>query len=178
MQRSSAPPLGTGCDDDAGLVGLLRRDGGRAARSAAPCAGLARDRESAHADESPTIRLLCARGHEIRPVWLSEDHRGNFTVVPVHSERPHRGRARATAVDPLSTRANRTSRVCQQVGCPTLIDYEGTCVKHGAWKSDDTTSQTRFDCPRCPFTETVRPARLLKLYAVALRLGREDMPLR
>ncbi len=130
------------------------------------------------ADESPTIRLLCARGHEIRPVWLSEDHRGNLIVVPVHSQRPHRGRATATAVDPLSTRANRTSRVCDQVGCPTRIDYEGTCVKHGAWKSDDTTSRTRFDCPRCPFTETVRPARLLKLYAVALRLGREDMPLR
>ena len=101
--------------------------------------------------EPPTVRLLCPRGHELFPVTLTDDDRG-LRVVPARVDRPYRGRISATLADPIPLHQPGPLR-------------------------DVTDGRTAFDCPKCSYSGRVSPARLLALYATALRLGRSTIEL-
>ncbi|MGY1776900.1 hypothetical protein ACI8AV_13670 [Geodermatophilus sp. SYSU D00804] len=100
--------------------------------------------------EPSVVRLLCPRGHLLFPAILADMDGWGLRVVPAQQDRPDRGRVTATRVDPI----------------PLL--------QPGPLR-DMTDGRTRLDCRRCSYSGVVRPARLLELYAVALRLGRREI---
>jgi hypothetical protein len=104
------------------------------------------------ATKPPKIRLLCPRGHPLLPVTLADDEDRGLGVVPAREDRPHGGRVSATLADPIPLHQPGPLR-------------------------DVTDGRTAFDCPKCSYSGRVRPARLLALYAAALRRRRSAIEL-
>jgi hypothetical protein len=108
--------------------------------------------EARRAPKPPTVRLLCPRRHLLFPVTMTDDADWGLRIAPARQDRPHRNRVHSTRVDPIS------------------LEQPGP-------RRDMTDGRTQLDCSKCSYSGVVRPARLLALYATALRLGRREIEL-
>jgi len=102
--------------------------------------------EAANAVSPPIVRLECPKGHQILSVTLGVDHNWHLFVAPANQESVGPKGQVAWAADPLKS---------------SDADYDAT-----------TGPRVSLRCPHkgCKYKGTPRQERLLKLYAVAIRL--------
>ncbi len=104
-------------------------------------------RAAAESPDPPAVLLRCPRGHRMITVQLHADHNWRLTLAAVHADRFEAGRRVASASDPLHGQEQ--------------LDFD-----------DVGRTKVTFTCPRarCTYRGEHRQDRLLKLYAMALRL--------
>lgn len=130
-------------------------------------------RQSWATGEAPRVRLRCPRGHLLLTVQVGADDRDGKLVPflePVGAPRRYPVAVNSTP--------SRVRTVCSETGCPASVDRSALECERGHRQVDGTQGlRTSLSCRRCSYACPHTQERLLKLYAVALHLRRDDLTL-
>ncbi len=124
----------------------------------------------------PAVELRCPREHPLLTVLLQRDHDWRPYLYPVHGDDvPERSTRAAFEAGPWGP--GRT--VCAEPGCPVIAQPgRTTCTRHRRPEPDVVSSpRTGLTCGRCNYDGRRRQATLLKMYALAVRLGHPSIRL-
>lgn len=121
----------------------------------------------------PAVTLTCAKRHRLLAIYAYVHDR--ITLAPVGEHVARKSGSVSRRAEPW----RRDSTVCQQSGCPTIIDYEGTCEVHGGKRNEVIGGiRTEFTCRQCKRPAgVVTTASLLKWYGLAVITGQSSVPI-
>lgn len=125
---------------------------------------------------APAVRLRCPRGHLLLTVQVGAyEHDGHLLPLMETAGSSVLGRAPA-AVD--SSPSGGAHVVCSEPGCPHRVRKDTDVCQDGHRQADVPQAlRTTLRCRRCSYVCPHRQERLLKLYAGALQIGRDELTL-
>ena len=122
----------------------------------------------------PAVEFVCPSGrHGLKRYRVTEHHdETGLYLQPLPGE--------SAAAGPVASEDSpwgAGKHVCDEVGCPTLIDHIGHCDEHGGRRAEFVHHvRTRFKCRACRWSDAFTTARLLQVYGMAVHLGVDSIP--